>query len=168
MNSEFAESETGLPYGLSFGMQKAAAEAQLAPFAPWATDSYAPHVLAYVIPDEKTDSKVGIFVTFDGGTLVETAFTRSCISLDWYREYLIGLMRIAKKWVAAGMAPILENPQNDFYAYRDDRAVAVINGGKMAGSPLVSVTVSFAEKEYFARSNGGFELGAIARQDPAN
>ena len=146
-----SEAQTGLPFGLNFGMSRAAAKAQLAAFAAYTTDSHDPHVLAYVLLAPDTDTKNGLFLTFDADKLVEFASTKTDMAFDLYRKYLNGLLAQAKAWKAAGMTPVLENSENNFYAYKDDKTVASVSGSNMSKSKQFEVTVSFTEKVFFCR-----------------
>jgi hypothetical protein len=145
-----AESPSGLPFDLKYGMSRAETQAHMKAMEQYRAASGSSNELTYVVPDPMSGSKNGLLIKFDTDKLVEIASMKSGMSPDAYSKYLAALLAKTKEWSRQGMTTVMEDSANAFYLYRDDRSYVSVSGiSNVDKAPSKSVTLTFTEAQHF-------------------
>jgi hypothetical protein len=147
----WAQSQSTLPLGLRFGMTKAQVRTQLVAIDAFFMGETSPTEIAYVVPDEMTKTKNGIFLQFSKSGLVEIASAKSNMDKALYEQYLKSLREQSSKWVSQGVVRIQEDVGNALFMYQDDISFISISGLSPApvGTATGTVTLTFTERKHY-------------------
>ncbi|NOZ10042.1 MAG: hypothetical protein GXP09_03185 [Gammaproteobacteria bacterium] len=147
--SAHAQSPSGLPMGLDYGMPKADVLAHMKAMASYRVQDTKPTTIVYVVPAPDTNTKNGLFLDFAGDRLVEIASMKSEMNKAMYNTYMASLLGQANKWKAAGVETIFEDKSNSMYLYRDHRSYITISGSALSEDRnKFSVTITFTDQKY--------------------
>lgn len=151
-NRPGAQSYSGLPLDLRYGMSRAETQAHMKLMRQYEVPPPNAGELAYVVPDPGSSSKNGLFLKFDGEKLVEIASMKTGMTQPMYDKYMESLRTKTKEWIGQGMTAVLEDRRNAFYLYKDERSYVSVSGTSSADkSPMKSVTLTFSEGKYFKK-----------------
>jgi hypothetical protein len=143
---------TGLPFDLTYSMSKEQAVARLKSLDPKRIQNASKDTIAYAVPDPATDTVNGLFLNFSADKLVEITTTKYNMNSTLYQHYMADLLDQAKFWVEQGMEVIVEDENDNYYAYKDNRTVVSISGSAMPNeSGKFQASMIFTEPNYFQK-----------------
>lgn len=142
---------TGLPFDLDYAMSEQQTLDQLRALDMYRIDGK-PGELTYVIEDQDTATKNGLFIVFEENKLVEISSMKTDMDKALHDRYMKEMTEVGRQWQMLGCELLVKNESNHFYLYRDMRSYMTISGSPVPNvNDKYSTSVSFEEKSYFEK-----------------
>ncbi len=149
--SEVDAQQEVLPLGLRYFMTRKAVESHLVALNTYRIPSKSASEIVYRTTDAASGTTNVMFLQFTSKGLVEVDSWKQGLSEAQFSSYWSATLSVADEWKLSGAIPVLEDAENRYYLYRDNRSHFSISASRETDREMSTyrVAVTITESQYF-------------------